>query len=145
LKDVSLVSELSYIAEETEAMAISGDAFDIKEVTALAPRGTERMGLNASAVDFDVDDNLSEHSGGTNASELMVDDSKGSGRDTKPSTGRRLSHRALKRSPSGSYNIKEMLDRWEEPFSKGDKVRSLLGSTADMRTEFPPLSNTIVA
>lgn len=124
LKDVSLISELSYLAEETEAFAESGVAFDLKELSAAVPKGAERMGLQSNAVAFDEDD-LSENS----SDDVIKPGDDGSLSDvlsdvpTGKSKGNKRSDQLLNRTSSGNISIKESLDRWEEPRNKADKVR----------------------
>jgi len=122
LKEVSLISQLAFIAEETEALAESGVAFDPTELSAAGPKGAEHMGLHSGAVDFDVDD-ASENSKDDDSCSMSADLHDSPAKYCGSSTSRR-SRRVLKRTSSGDITIKESLDRWEEPRNKADKVSS---------------------
>lgn len=61
------------------------------------------------------------------------------GRDV---SGGSLDYRYLARRPSGSFRIKDLLDRWEEPVNKSQKVRCRrMCRAATWKCVWVPLSN----
>jgi len=119
LQEISLISEISYIAQESEALADSGVCFDVAEVPKPAPTG-----VGALRVDFhdvsadDVDDR------GDECSEEEESAKGVASTDAEDSSGLaefKSGDHLLRRSSSGGFAIKDLLDRWEEPSSKADK------------------------